>query len=306
MKLRSLAFALSLATVSLAAAACGGSVEHSPQTSAGALTKAPVAQGSHGIIKVMGDALGEVGLRSDQRVEIEKLAADAEARHQPMSEGRKELMLALADQIEKGTIDRAALQPKIDRMNADLEKARAEDRAALQRLHALLDSDQRNAFVDALERQFKAHRGPHDGPPHEGKPPMAFAGMGRLHALGDDLKLTDDQKTQIREAMKAEWKAQADKAHADGPPRDGEHGKRPHHFRHGKPGHGPRAGKHAFESFRSDKLELGEAMPPPNAPNAKMHAMGAGGMADFAEKIVPILTPEQRKIAADKLRAGAR
>ena len=96
--------------------ACGGSVEHSPQTSAAAATKAPIGTNTHGFVKVVGDALGEVALRPEQRTEIEKLAQDAEARHAPMFEGRKELMLAFADQIERGTIDKAALQPKIDRV----------------------------------------------------------------------------------------------------------------------------------------------------------------------------------------------
>jgi len=37
----------------------------------------------------------------------------------------------------------------------------------------------------------------------------------------------------------------------------------------------------------------------------KMAAFGTEKMTTVAEKLLPILTPEQRKIAADKLRAHA-
>src|SRR5436190_598301 len=105
MNLRTLGLAVSLATVtSLGLLACGGSVEQ-PQTTASALSKAPVGANTHGIVKLAGDALGEVALRPDQRSEIEKLVNDAEARHAPMVERKKEVVLAFADQVEKGVVD---------------------------------------------------------------------------------------------------------------------------------------------------------------------------------------------------------
>src|SRR5689334_6609299 len=160
MKLGTVALSLSLAlglAGSLALGGCSGQVEQTaPQTSASALSKAPVGANTHGFVKVVGEALGEVPLRPDQRTELEKLAADAEARHSSLVGIRKDLMLAVADQIEKGSIDRAALQPKIDQAVAAMEKSRPEDRAAIVRVHDLLDTQQRNAFVDALQQQFKA------------------------------------------------------------------------------------------------------------------------------------------------------
>ncbi len=62
-------------------------------------------------------------------------------------------------------------------------------------------------------------------------------------------------------------------------------------------------GKKALESFRSDKFDATAAAPPP-----ELRARAAIGSARFigiAEKVLPILTPDQRKIAADKLRAMA-
>jgi len=283
---RSIAFSLSVASMSVFAVACGGTVEHSPQTSASAATKAPIGTNTHGVVKLVGEALGEVPLRPEQRAEIEKLASEAEARHAPLADAHKELMLAFADQVERGSIDKAALQPKIDKAAADFEKARADDRAALEKLHGLLDSDQRNAFVDALEKQMKAKRG-------ERREHMK-AGFGKLKQLADDLKLTDEQKSRIKDVMREARKEGKEgwKQHARG-----EHG----------PSHaewkGQHLGKKPLEAFREDKLDLEKVAPRHDV--KAMARFGTDRMTNIAEKILPILTPDQRKIAADKLRAMA-
>jgi Spy/CpxP family protein refolding chaperone len=282
---RSFVLAVTIGAGSLVAVGCGGSVEQ-PQTQASAATKAPDAQNTHGVVKLFGAALGDVSLRPDQRTELEKLAASADQRHAAMADGKKELMLAVADQIDKGAIDRSALQPKIDRIVADLEKGRPEDSAALARIHAILDPEQRNAFVDALEARFKGKH--HGGPDHEkGEAGEHHGRMGGLKQLSDDLKLTDEQKTKIFEAVKAA--------------REGDKGE--HHGMRGMRGPmGP--GKKALESFRTDTFDPNAAAPPPD----KLRAQAAAGttrILGIAETVLPILTPEQRKIAADKVRAMA-
>jgi Spy/CpxP family protein refolding chaperone len=302
------ALGLSIA-LALGSAACSGQAENTaPQTSASALSKAPIGASTHGVVKMIGEALGEVPLRPDQRVELEKLAQEAEQRHVAAQAGHKELMLAVADQVEKGAIDRAALQPKIDRVVTDAEKARPEDQAALARVHALLDPSQRNAFVDALEARFAgmrgkfgkhgrhgagghgehakggehAQRGMRGG--HEG-----FAGMKQL---AEELKLTDEQRSQIRDVMRAGMEEHRGDA--------AERGK-------GKAGWAERAkafrrGKEQLDAFRTETFD-----PKAGAP-ADLHAkieQGTTRAVSFAEKVLPILTPEQRKIAADKIRAMA-
>lgn len=261
----------------LSSVACGGSVEQ-VQSSSQAASKAPIAPSSHGAIKMVGAALGEVALRPEQRTEIEKLAADAAARHAPLYEGKKQLMLTFADLVETGAIDRATLQTGVDKVAGDLEKSRNDDRAAIVKLHDLLDKQQRGDFVDALEDQFK---GKHEGGPR--------AGFGQLRKLAEDMKLTDDQKDKVKDVFKDAWRE----------------GKKEHHGdKHGWGGRGDRkAGKHALEAFRDDKLDLDKALPPMD-----VKAMASGGVehvAKIAGKILPILTPEQRKIAADKLREMA-
>jgi Spy/CpxP family protein refolding chaperone len=274
-----MAFAVALGAGALSLAACSGATaEQSPQTSA-AVSRAPVGQNTHGVVKVVGDALGEVPLRAEQRAELEKLAQAAEQRHAATAEGRKELALAIADQVEKGNLDRAALEPKIDRVVSDFEKLRPEDKAALARVHAILDKEQRNAFVDALESGFKGKHHAHK------------AGFMKMKALADELKLTDDQRAKIFEVMK-ESRAQ----HAAGGEIKGEH-----RFRHHKGMHAMH-GKKAIESFREDQFDADALMP---AASREKIAAGQTHFLGAAEKILPLLTPEQRKIAADKIRSMA-
>jgi protein CpxP len=285
---RTYVFAAALGLGSLAAVGCGGSVEQ-PQTQASAATKAPVAPQSHGVVKLFGEALGEVSLRPEQRTELEKLAVAADQRHAAMADGKKDLMLALADQVEKGAIDKGALQPKIDRIVADLEKGRPDDAAALARVHAILDADQRNAFADALESKFKGKhhgKGGDRGEKGEKGEKGGHAGhMGGMMQLAADLKLSDEQKTQIKDALK-----------------NGHEGRDGHSFRemHQRMGEG----KKTLESFRSEKFDANSAVPAAEQVRARA-SEGTTRMLGFAEKVLPILTPEQRKIAAEKLRRMA-
>jgi Spy/CpxP family protein refolding chaperone len=292
---RTILLAVTLGTLAAVAVGCGGSVEQ-PQTQASAVSKAPVAPQTHGVVKVFGDALGEVALRPDQRTELERIAIAAEQRHVAMGDGKKELMLAVADQVEKGTIDRTALQPKIDRIVADLEKGRPEDTASLARMHAILDPEQRNAFADALEAKFKhghhggkrggggeksehgakGEAGDHAGGAHKG------AGMHGMMQLAEDLKLTDDQKSQIKDALKA--------------------GREGHSFR--ETFDRMSEGKKVLESFRSDTFDASVATPAPEKLRERA-AIGTSRALGVAEKILPILTPDQRKLAAEKLRTMA-
>jgi Spy/CpxP family protein refolding chaperone len=275
--------------------ACGGSVE-APQT-AGNTTKAPVGQNTHGFVKIAGEALGEVSLRADQRTELEKIAAEADQRHAATADGRKELANAIADQIEKGTIDRAALQAKIDRVVADFEKVRPADQAAIGRVHAILDADQRNAFVDALEKKMHEARGEHARGARGG-----HGGFGHMIKLADELKLTEAQRDQIKTVLMDAHKEH--KGHVGG-----ENGGRGSHHRDGhKAHHGGARGpggfggpKHRLEAFRGDKWDPTGAGP--HGDMKERAAQGTTRMLGLAEKVLPILTPEQRKIAADKLRA---
>jgi len=268
--------AASVLALSLAAVGCGGSTaDTSPQTAQNAATLAPVGAQTHGPVKLVGDALGDVPLRPDQRTELEKLAADAETRHQSIAPARKDLMEAVAAQIEAGKIDRAALQPKIDAAADAFARVRDDDRAAFERMHAILDASQRAKFVDSLQARFEAKRG-------------EFKGRhGEMKQWAEDLKLTDAQKSQIKDAMRAQWKGGHDHEQGEGHPANE---MKAHHDH----------GQKVLEAFKGDRFVMDEVAPKKDT--REMATKMSGHFIKMAETVMPILTPEQRTLAAQKLR----
>jgi|HubBroStandDraft_1064217.scaffolds.fasta_scaffold00868_5 Spy/CpxP family protein refolding chaperone len=258
---------------------CGGGTANAQVSSAQPAARAPVAQNAHGPLKVIGEALGDVPLTADQRTHIEQLAADADARHGDARAARKDLAMTLAAQIEVGRIDRAALAPKIDALSAALQKAQPADRASFEQLHAILGSDQRVAFVDALE----AHIGGHMG---------AMRGTHPLKQWADDLKLSEDQKTQIRTALKGRFGG----PFGGGPGHDG--GRGPH-----ADGDGHERGAKVLAAFKQDRFVIDEVLPPKDI--SKQVAHMSDRFLGIAEAVLPLLTPDQRKLAGAKLRERA-
>jgi Spy/CpxP family protein refolding chaperone len=266
-----LALKLALAVPVLGCAGSAASAQAASPDSA--TTRAPLAQTLHGPAKMMGEALGEVPLTAPQRASIEAMARDFETRHAMAQTSRKDFMLALAAQVEAGHIERAALQPKLDTLSTALESARPADRASLEQLHGLLSADQRAAFVDAL--QARMAQGKNEGRGHH-----------PLKQWADDLKLSEDQRTQIRAALHSRTEATEHD-------RDGEH---PHA---GANGHGAKV----LSAFKEDHFVLDEVAP------SRDIAKGVGKMGNhvigLAEVAVPVLTADQRTLAAQKLRERA-
>jgi Spy/CpxP family protein refolding chaperone len=246
----------------LAVAACGSSAESEAAAQAG-LSEDPPEVAHAGFIR---EALAKVSLRADQKPLVEQLGREAEARHEPIRKARMDLQGAIADEVAAGKIDRAALKPQIDALLGAIDQSRAADRVALGRLHDILDKDQRGQFVDALESHFGRGGHGHGGP-------------GNARRWASDLNLSDQQRDQIRaalhakfqgqrDAMKEQWKATREQ------------------------------GRQMLESFRQDQFT-----PAPNAVFGRDKLEhGVTRMIDLADAAVPLLTPEQRAIAAQKLR----
>jgi Spy/CpxP family protein refolding chaperone len=253
---------------------CSGSASTEPAvaTPEAVTTRAPVAQSTHGPLKLAGDALGDVPLTASQRAAIEKLATDTEARHADARVARKDLVLAVAAQVQAGQIDRAALQPKIDALVAGLQKAQPADRAAFEQLHAVLTADQRTAFVDAMEARI----GERVGQVRDRHP---------LKQWAEDLGLTEDQRSQIKDALKAQWKAAA-QGHDGAPWAEAkEHGAK------------------VMSAFKQDRFVMDEVSPAMDVA-AKAQKM-SDHMLGVAQVALPVLTAQQRAIAAQKLRDRA-
>lgn len=266
--LRRSLLALSLA-LAVPALGCGGSVTSEPPQSADTATsKSPVAVNAHGPVKLFGEALGDVPLTAAQRTQIEQLATDSEARHADARAARKDLMGALAAQVQAGQIDRAALQPKIDALVSALQKAQPGDRAAFEQLHAILDPQQRTAFVQAV----KARVGARMGEMHEKHPMKQWA---------DELALTDDQRAQIKSAI-------MDRMH------DGAAGGGPQDWKQAK-----HQGAAVMAAFEQDRFVMDEVSPPRDV-QAQVGKM-TGHVLGIVEAALPVLTPEQRALAAQKI-----
>jgi Spy/CpxP family protein refolding chaperone len=221
----------------------------------------------HGHARLFEDALDKVSLRADQQTQVEELKKEYKTRHAPVRAAKDALISAVADQIESGNIDRTALEPKIDALATAEQSVSPADRQAFESLHTLLDADQRNQFVDALKQQWEAHK-------HE---PGKW-----LKKAASYLSLTDDQKTKIEGVLKAEYERyKAEPAHATA----------------------HEAWKNVLEAFRGEQFDLDKLLPAKDeATKIKAHA---GAALDALTSIVPILTPAQRTLVANKLRARA-
>ncbi len=274
-----LALAAALSAGMLACSGAATGAEAPPATASSAATKAPVAEQSHGVVKVFADALSEVALRADQRAIVEKLAQETEARHAPLTKARAEIATTLAAQIEANAIDTGALQPKFDAATAAAEAAQQGDRDALQKLHDVLDATQRAAFVDALRASFHGgHRGPEGG--------MRPADWAR------ELALTGDQQTRIRDLLMEQHKAHEGEAKA-----------RPdlasHDHARGKGG--PAEPGEFLEAFKGDAFAI-DAVSPKRDVRVEGRGMSEHVVA-VVKTILPELTVEQRGKAASMVRA---
>jgi Spy/CpxP family protein refolding chaperone len=227
------------------------------------------------MVHMLGEALGQVPLTATQRTQIEKLASEAEARQGDAGAVWKDLTSALADQVQAGRVDRAALQPRIDAFTAALQRSQPADRAALEQLHALLSADQRAAFVDALTANVREHKG------------AARDTHGTKWA--DDLKLTDEQKAQVRLALRQAHASRESDSHEPGRAPGGDH-----------PWAG--GGHHAavLSAFRQDRFVIDEVAPPHDL--SAVAASASDRVLRMAEAVLPLLTPEQRAVAAQRIR----
>ncbi len=288
---RALSSGFLVVALALAAGCSGSAVEQPAATSTAAMTTAPLAVTVHGpAAKAVTSALATIPLRADQRTAIEQLATDTETKNAPVRQAREQLVLALADQIQAGTIDRAALQPKIDAITSEWQKAQPVDRAAFERLHELLTPDQRAALANALQGDMNA-------PHHEH--------MMRMQKWVADLGLTQDQQDQIRAKLADKWREHAVEhatAATSGADTATMAGGAVEGMMHGRVMR-ERTQK-MLEAFKGDKFSMDAAMPIPAGMQGHAREF-SGRMLEMVETVLPILTPEQRALAASKLRERA-
>jgi Spy/CpxP family protein refolding chaperone len=112
-------------------------------------------------------------------------------------------------------------------------------------------------------------------------------GAHPLRQWADDLKLTEDQRAQIRSALHARFNEH------QGEHRGGEHP-------WADEGH---RGAKVLSAFKQDRFVMDEVAPARDI--SQMAARMSDHMLGLAETVLPLLTPEQRALAANKLRERA-
>jgi Spy/CpxP family protein refolding chaperone len=137
------------------------------------------------------------------------------------------------------------------------------------RLHDILDKTQRGKLVDAIEARF-GHHGDKMG-----------KGPGHMMKWGKDLNLTDQQRAQIRNAVVARAVANKDAMRGQWREMRAE-------------------GKALLERFEQDTFTLDDGSLQMLG-RARIEA-GIDRVLGMAEIVLPILTPEQRNLAAAKIR----
>jgi Spy/CpxP family protein refolding chaperone len=134
-------------------------------------------------------ALHDVELRSDQRKAVEALATDERAARAPLREAATSLRSALADEVKSNTVDAGTLAPKVTAVADAASRARATEDGEIDKLHALLDSQQRAALADKMEAS------------------AAKSGSAKSHELrrlSKQLGLSPEQRKQIAAILKEE------------------------------------------------------------------------------------------------------
>ena len=273
MKLREKVASIML-VLAVPAMGCSGSVAAAQATTPSG-TRAPVAQNAHGQVKFLGAALGDVPLTDAQRAQIEKIASEADARHEPARSARHDLLVLLATQVEAGAFDRAALQPTIDALATSARTVQPVDRAAFEQLHGILGPDQRVAFADAVEAQ-----GHHVAD--------RFMDRGGLRQWAEALNLTDAERDQIKGIIKqniGSWRGSGGGHDHDGA------------------GEGGHRGAKILEAFKQDRFVFDEVAPARDA--GQMTETFTDRFLTLATQILPVLTPAQRTTAAARLRERA-
>jgi Spy/CpxP family protein refolding chaperone len=222
-------------------------------------------------------------LRADQRAQIQQLVEQQKAAHAGVRAARSDLMEAVARGVESGRVDDASLKPKVDAVARATAANEPAKRAALEKLHTILDASQRAELVNAIEAKRSAH-GKAAAPQGNGAKPAHHEGGRGLGHWAKALNLTPQQAQQIQANLRAEH--EKDRA-AGG----------------AQAAHGAKGGQaRLLEAFKADRFVMNEVAPPADPAKA---TRGAGRIVNMAQAAVPVLTAEQRTAAAAKLRAEA-
>lgn len=255
-----------LLSLALAGGLVGCMARPDPETAAAeGRSLAPIAVRAPGPLRMVGDAFTDVPLEPAQRRALTTMMDETSARHAAIGRAMHDAAELLAGQIEAGKIDRTAMRPRIDAITDAMARTQRPDREAIERVHAMLDIEQRQYLADAVEERVET--------------------ASDVERLRDkwwlwkrELALTEAQQEAIAHDVIARvgwtwgWT-----------------------WGHETPGHD------MLQDFPEDDFSLDETAPPLDV--HALVATRAGRVLDIVEAALPHLTKAQRATAARLIRA---
>ena len=137
------------------------------------------------------DQVEGLDLRADQRAAMSDIQQNLAADLAPHREAMRQITLGLADAVERGQLDEATAAEHRAALVAAVGDAKASFANAINAIHDTLDAGQRAALVEKLQQQHDGHAQRTDGaaPKH---------GLARL---AYELGLSEEQQAQIHDAF---------------------------------------------------------------------------------------------------------
>lgn len=139
----------------------------------------------------------ELDLRAGQRAAVDQIERALLDGMGPARDSGRALASMLADGIERGDVDEAAVAAKRARLESDLRAARAALVAAANQLHATLDADQRLELVLTMRARRAGEQTPREA---------RDADAAHLHGerrVADELGLSREQRDALRDGARA-------------------------------------------------------------------------------------------------------
>jgi Spy/CpxP family protein refolding chaperone len=219
-------------------------------------------------------------LTAAQRQQIEGLVQQERTTHANVASARSQLLQALATRVAAGSVDDVALAPNVQAVDGAIQADEPGDRAALEKLHAILTPAQRVELVTKVEAREggKGKWASRDGGAANANRAERGEHGGGMWAR--ELNLTQAQKDQIRVNLRS-----------IGPSVDKTVWQEARESR-----------EHVLEAFKGDRFVMNEVAP---AKDPRLIDQGVERIVRMAKASAPVLTAEQRTAAAAKLQEMA-
>jgi Spy/CpxP family protein refolding chaperone len=218
--------------------------------------------------------LESTSLSSDQKNKVTQIQSELNTKLETQRTAERNLLGALADSVAAGSVDDAKLAEPLKRVSSAAPESFESSATAMNQLHALLDQKQRQNLTQEVVLRWTTS----SGDPRSSK---RFGRSDQFDLLIADLALTPDQVSQILNKPQMPMMGPlGDTWRVD-------------------------AHLHRLQAFPDDKFE-GAAFVGDKAAIAVTANAEAQRVTQLYSAMAPVLTPEQRARAAQRLRDEAK